>query len=95
MKYSDLIPLSKLAVMLPGCPSLCSMHRWRLRGIHGVKLKTYLCGGRRYGTLADAEEFFEQVTAAANGKRKPSRTSRQREAEITPAEKEFDEAGIK
>jgi hypothetical protein len=60
-----------------------------------VKLKTYLCGGRRYGKLADAEEFFARVTAVANGEPRTSRTSRQREAEIRRAEDELLQEGIK
>lgn len=95
MKCSDWIPLAKLAKLLPGEPHLSTMHRWRLHGIRGVLLKTYLCGGRRYSTLADAEEFFASVTAAADGVKAPFRTERQRRAAIRRAEMVLQRAGIK
>jgi hypothetical protein len=95
MKCSDLIPLALLAKELPGKPSHSSLNRWWLRGIHGEKLITYLCGGRRYSSIALAEEFFERVTAAANGEPRRSRTSRQRKAAIRRAEEELSEDGIK
>ena len=42
-------------------------HRWRLRGIRGVKLETILIGGKRYTSLEALQRFVDQTTAAADG----------------------------
>ena len=94
MKLDDWIPLAKLGKLLPEKPSLSSLNRWWLRGIRGERMQTYLRGGRRYGTIADAEDFFARVTAAADGGKTPSRTKRQQLAAVRRAAKELEDAGI-
>lgn len=94
MKCNDLIPFAMLTKEIPGRPHISSLHRWRQHGIRGVRLRSYLCGGRRCSTLADVEEFFAQVTAAKDGTTSP-RTTRQRQAAIRQAETELEKAGVK
>lgn len=89
------ITLAKAARTLPGGPvHVSTIHRWRLKGIRGVRLTTFLRGGVRHTTCQAMERFFDAVTAAADGDTPPARTSRQREREISRAEREATEAGI-
>jgi hypothetical protein len=84
-----LISFSRGSRELPGNPSRATLHRWRLRGVRGVKLATCLLGGRRYTSVEAWEQFSAAVTAAAEGMPTPSRTPRQREAAIAKARREL------
>lgn len=89
------ITLSKASRIVPGGPvHVSTMHRWGLKGCRGVRLETFLRGGIRHTTPEALERFFAATTAAADGDVPPSLTSRQREREISLAEKEAIEAGI-
>ncbi len=92
-------PLREAAKLLPGHVSLSTLHRWRTRGLNGVKLSTLKVGHRRMVTAAALQDFFQAVTAAADGTPLPIRTSRQRQRAIEAAEKElareFDRPGKK
>lgn len=70
--------------------------RWRQRGVRGVRLETYMLGGRRYSTQEAHRRFVEATTLAADGPQPATtaRTSRQRQAAIDRAERELDAAGI-
>jgi hypothetical protein len=48
-------------------PHIATIHRWHLRGCRGVKLQTAFAGGHRRTTEKWVRQFFEAVTAAANG----------------------------
>lgn len=39
--------------------SLATLHRWRLRGIRGVRLETLLIGGIRYTSLEAIDRFIQ------------------------------------
>ena len=71
-----------------------TLHRWRLRGIRGIKLETILIGGVRYTSTRSLQEFAEKTTAAADGKAIPNRTSNQREADLDRAEKVLEEFNL-
>ena len=62
----QLLNLREAAATLPTRPHLCTIHRWRLRGIGGVKLGTVKIGGRRYTTLEELNRFIAATTAAAD-----------------------------
>ncbi len=70
--------------------------RWRQRGVRGVRLETFMIGGRRFTTQEAHRRFVEATTAAADGPQPSTaaRTSRQRQAAIDRAEAELDRAGI-
>ena len=87
--------LAKAAQTLPGgAVHVSTIHRWRMKGVRGVRLETFLRGGIRYTTDEAIERFFEAVTAAADGDATPVRTSRQRERAIKQAERACEQAGI-
>jgi len=46
---------------LPGRPHISSVHRWSLKGVNGVKLKTVMIGHRRYVTQEAIDEFIKQL----------------------------------
>lgn len=75
-----------------GRPSLSTVHRHFRHGCRGVCLETLVIGGRRCTTVEAIGRFIERTTANSPGASlPPSRpTSRQREREITAAEREFD-----
>ncbi len=89
-----LLSLSAAAKLLPGRPHPSTLHRWRLRGIRGVKLQTWLIGGRRFTSHEALERFCAATTAAANGEPTPVRTPRQRERSIRQAEEDLARDGI-
>jgi len=70
--------------------------RWRQRGVRGVRLETFMIGGRRFTTQEAHRRFVEATTAAADGPQQDTaaRTNRQRAAAIARAEAELDAAGI-
>lgn len=89
------ITLAEAARTLLGGPvHVSTIHRWRLKGVRGVRLETFLRGGVRQTTREAIERFFAATTAAADGDTPPARTSRQRECDISRAEREATEAGI-
>jgi Protein of unknown function (DUF1580) len=73
---------------------LSTAHRWRLKGIHSVKLDTALVGGRRMTSPEAVVRFLEATTNAADGDQPRPHTNRQRETEIKRAKDFLDEAGI-
>jgi hypothetical protein len=79
-----------------GRPNLSTVYRHFGRGCRGIRLETFVAGGRRYTTLESIARFIERTTANSPGASlAPSRpTNRQREAEIAKAELEAKEAGL-
>ncbi len=78
------------AKRLPSRPHISTWHRWRTRGVHGIKLATVKIGGRRMVAADELQRFIEAVTCAADGQPAPVRTSKQRQRSIEAAEKELD-----
>ena len=59
------ISISELAQMLG--VTTPTVWRWRKFGVRGVRLETFMLGGRRYTTRESHRRFVERTTAAANG----------------------------
>lgn len=90
----QMLTITSAARELPGKPHVSTVWRWINRGVRGVTLDTILVGGIRYTSREALQRFCECITAAADGKPAPVRTSRQRQAAIDRAERELTEAGI-
>lgn len=90
----SLLTFSVAARSLPGQPHVSTIHRWRLRGVRGIKLETALIGGIRYTSREALQRFSMRLTAAADGTAPTIRTPRQREAAIRRDEQELADAGI-
>lgn len=71
-------------------PCYATWWRWWRKGVKGIRLRTLVCGGRRYTTRAAVEEFISRLTAASNGEPTPIRTPRQRRRAIKNAEREME-----
>ena len=88
------ITLAEAARTLPGGPvHVSTIHRWRMKGVRGIRLETFLRGGVRRTTNEAVRRFFAATTAAADGTA-PVQTSRQRKREITAAERGCEQAGF-
>jgi hypothetical protein len=75
-------------------PHPTTLHRWRLRGVRGIKLETVLCAGRRLTTESAVERFIMSCTRAADGEGALTRTPHQRDRAVQRAEAELDTAGV-
>ncbi len=91
------IPISQAPKYYPyGRPNLSTVYRHFRSGCRGARLESFVAGGRRFTTVEAIGRFVERTTAnSAGATLQPSRaTSRQREAEIRKAEREWTEAGL-
>ncbi len=89
----EYLSLSQATRELPGRPHVSTLHRWRLSGVRGVKLRTCLVGGRRFTTRDWLAEFIDATSQAGGGGLSPQ-TTRKRQAAVKRAEAELDKAGI-
>jgi hypothetical protein len=64
LEPANLFSLAEAASLLPGKLHVSTLHRWRLRGVRGIKLKTVMIGGRRFVAKSALEEFIAATTAA-------------------------------
>lgn len=69
-----LLTLSEACGRIPKKPHISSLHRWRLKGVRGIKLETCLIGGVRYTSTEAMQRFVEATTIAAEyrDKRNPA-----------------------
>ncbi len=88
------IPISKAPKHVPGRPHAATIWRWHQRGVRGVKLETFVAGGRRFTTEEAIERFIHRTTAAQDGTPVESVPCRKRQAAIEKAEAELEAAGI-
>jgi hypothetical protein len=58
------LSLRQAAKILPGQPSRSTLHRWTHHGCRGVRLATFLVGGRRYTTREAIENFINALSNA-------------------------------
>ncbi len=70
------LTLAEASEKLPGNPSISSLRRWHAIGVHGIRLKTRMLGGRRHTTEEWANEFYESVTVAAESSREGAANAR-------------------
>jgi hypothetical protein len=83
-------------------PHKSAIYRWAQRGLRGVRLRTAFAGGHRRTCETWIREFFDAVTAAADGGgddvvavATPTRPARRdRDAEIARADAELRKDGI-
>jgi len=80
-------------------PHKATLYRWASRGLRGVRLRTAFAGGHRRTTEAWVREFFDAVTAAADGNQAshlPGTESRsdRRTRSVAAAARTLEAAGI-
>jgi hypothetical protein len=60
LSAEDLLSFGKAVSAIPGRErvSLGTLHRWRLKGVRGVRLETVLIGGQRFTSRQAIERFL-------------------------------------
>ena len=91
----EYLTFAEAAKRVPGTRNISTIHRWRLRGVRGVRLHTELYGGRRYVRASAIAAFVAATTEAGerSGDLAP-RQNGQREDAILKAEQQLKEFGI-
>ena len=72
--------------------ALATLHRWKLKGVHGVRLETILIGGMRY----TSREAISRFIAAQNADEStvPTISPAQRSRQAKAAQQELARAGV-
>lgn len=87
-----MLTLHEAAAIVPGRPSICTLWRWRVRGLKGRKLESIAIGGKIYTSVEALQRFAVQY----GGNDTPKiRTPKQRERDILRAEKYLRDAGVR
>ena len=86
----ELIPIERVPKILPGNPNISTIHRWRTRGVQGIRLRSVRVGGRRMIPRASLIEFISAITAAVDGDKVAVATRPGRRRSIETAEREVD-----
>lgn len=73
--------------------SLATLHRWRLRGVNGVRMETCLIGGMRFTSL-EAIARFIAAQNAADVPAAPTITATQRRRQSEAARLALQEMGL-
>ena len=89
-----LIAFQKAPGLIPGRPHLSTLHRWRLRGVHGIRLESCLLAGRRFTSREALNRFFDRTTAVGEGHQPHPHTTRQRHLAQEQARTALQQAGI-
>jgi len=92
----DLIPFNKARSAFPGRDNLAlqTLHRWRLRGVRGVKLETCLCGGLRMTSREAISRFLASQNRDDSQPTTPAITPTQRQRQNAAARQALAEIGI-
>lgn len=88
------IPIGEAPKHIPGRPHAATVWRWYQHGVRGVKLETYLVGGKRFTSAGAIQRFIRQSTEAQDGPAINRAPSRQRQKQIEAADAELERAGI-
>lgn len=59
------LSLADAAKILPGRPHLSTVWRFATRGVRGVRLESFMSGGRRFTSVEEIHRFIAATTAAA------------------------------
>jgi hypothetical protein len=91
VQTETLLSLSDAAKRLPNRPSVCTLWRWRTKGVRGRRLESVTIGGLVFTSLEALARFAEQHGGIdVIDIRSPAR----REKEISRAEAALTAAGI-
>ena len=74
--------------------SLCTMNRWRTRGVGQVVLETVKCGGTVVTTTEAVLRFVERLSNRSGAAATNTRPTIQRRRDIAKAQKRLDDVGI-
>jgi hypothetical protein len=94
---TDAVPFSPAgfrSLKIRPVPSAATLFRWKLHGISGVRIETFLRGGRRFVTPEAIAAFFQNTTAARDGHPAEPRTTSQRRRAMERAERDLRQLGM-
>ena len=95
LENDTLLSFAEATRRLPGRPHRSTLHRWRLRGVNGVRLGTIKVGGRRFIPLSQLNEFVASLSGENSMMSEPpSAALRRREREKQQAKAALTKAGI-
>ena len=60
----EYLSMTEAAKLIPGRPSVSTVHRWAGRGVDGVVLASIRAGGRRYTSMSAIDEFLSQLNTS-------------------------------
>lgn len=89
-----LVTLSEAAALLPDRPHVSTLHRWRMNGIHGVRLESVQIGRKRYTSQEALARFVAATTAAADGDGFQAELGHSQKQRLERAKRELAAAGI-
>ena len=67
LNTEKLISFSQASARVPGRPSLCTLWRWRTKGVRGRKLEAVIIGGRPYTSAEALARFARQESGEKDG----------------------------
>lgn len=62
------VSITEASAYVPGHPHVATLWRWILRGVRGVRLESFVRGGRRFTTCEAIERFIQATTAVSNSR---------------------------
>lgn len=89
-----LVTLSEAAALLPDRPHVSTLHRWRMNGVHGVKLETVWIGRKCYTSHEKLSLFIQASSAAADGAGITPALGDNQKRRLEKAKRELAAAGI-
>lgn len=95
VQTETILTLAQAAQHIPSRPHISTLHRWRTRGVRGIRLETILLGGKRATSIEALNRFYAAISAGNSSESVHSSASGRRELEIQRAEERLDDAGIR
>jgi hypothetical protein len=89
-----LISFADVPKHLPKRVCQATLHRWRQRGLHGVKLETLIIAGQRHTSTEALGRFFTATSAAADAECIDVEDSSKTRKNAEKAGRELEKAGI-
>ena len=87
----QVLTIAEAVKVLPTRPSVHTLWRWSQKGLRGVRLETWLIGGRRVTSVEAVQRFISATSDA--GERAVAETTALREAALRAAEEDLDREG--
>jgi hypothetical protein len=87
-----LIPFQSASTHIPNRPHISTLHRWRLKGVRGVRLESILCGNNRFTSTEAIQRFIARLNEAEFSA--PEITESQRLRDSVVAREELRKMGI-
>ena len=89
----EFVPIADVPKFVPGRPHRATIFRWWQRGVRGVRLRTELCGGRRFVRLGELQQFLAATADAGDPRPPQSDPSSRARRDARRAEQDLDAHG--